>query len=156
MFEPTIKQIEAQTVAFKVMHGPYSQTPEGYGELYGWIGQHGLQPAGMPQAVYLTMPGETAESESVWELWAPVAEGAEVVADERAIGVKRIEAGTVASAMHRGPYDEVGPVYEKLFAWIPTQQCAVCGPPREVYFSDPAEVPPEEYLTEIQIPVMKL
>jgi effector-binding domain-containing protein len=154
MFEPTIKQADAQTVAFKVMRGPYSQTPQGYAALYGWIGQHGLRPSGMPQAVYLTSPDETPEAEAVWELWAPIAPvDAEIPADETGIGVRHVEAQTVAATMHRGPYEEIAPTYERLFAWIPTQACAVCGPPREIYFSDPAEVPPEEYLTEVQVPV---
>ena len=156
MFDPSIKQIEEQTVAFKVMTGSYSQIPQGYGQLYAWVGQHGLQPTGMPQAVYLTPPDETPESEAIWELWAPVAPNAsEVAADEQAIGVKRIDAGLVASIMHRGPYEGIAPDYERLFAWIPGQGCTICGPPREVYYSDPDEVPPEEYLTEIQVPVFR-
>ena len=52
MTEPSIITTEPVTVAFITMHGPYAQTPEGLGRLYGWIGQHGLQPAGMPAAVY--------------------------------------------------------------------------------------------------------
>jgi effector-binding domain-containing protein len=29
------------------------------------------------------------------------------------------------------------------------------GPPRELYLNDPQEVPPEEYLTEVQVPVAR-
>jgi AraC family transcriptional regulator len=154
MQEPSIKQVEAQTVAFKVMRGAYAQTPEGLGELYGWIGQQGLRPTGMPQAVYFTMPDSTPEAEAIWELWAPIEPGtAEAEPDQRDIGIRQIEAQTVASIMHKGPYDQVGPAYERLFAWIPMQGRQVCGPPRELYLNDPGEAAPEEYLTEIQVPV---
>ena len=156
MFDPVIKQVDAQTVAYKVMHGPYSQTPAGFGELYGWLAQRGLQPQGMPQAVYYTMPDSTPESEAVWELWAPVDPGApEIEADDRGLGVRHVEAQSVASLVHKGPYDQVAPAYERLFAWIPSQACQVCGPPRELYLNDPGEAAPDEYLTEIQVPVTK-
>jgi effector-binding domain-containing protein len=154
MFEATIKQTEPMTVAYKTMRGPYSQTPQGYQALYQWIGRHGLQPTGMPEAVYFTSPGETPESEAMWELWAPVAAEADAAsADESGIGVKPIEPQTVASAMHKGPYEQVAPVYAALGAWVTENGYRMVGPPRELYYSDPDEVPPEEYLTEIQLPV---
>jgi len=142
------------TVAFITMRGAYAQTPEGYGLLYGWIGRRGLQPAGMPAAVYLTMPSDTLELDALWELWAPVAgEVAEVPADEAGIGIKHVPATLAASAMHTGPYDTVAPTYTMLEEWIAENGYVPDGPPVERYYSDPAEVPPEEYLTEILVPV---
>lgn len=157
MFEPQVKEAEGQTVAFKVMRGSFAQVPSGYEALYGWIGRHGLQPVGMPHTIYLTMPGEVPEDEVTWELWAPVAGGlAEAEPDEQGVGIKQVAPQVVASAMHKGPYDQVGPTYDQLFRWIAEQGYQVVGPPREVYYSDPAEVPPEEYLTEVRIPVARL
>ena len=156
MFEPSIKQTEPQSVAYLSMKGPYSLIAESYGRLYGWVGQQGLEPVGMPAAVYLTMPGQTPESESLWELWAPVAGGQACEPDEQGIGIKCLGAETVASAMHKGPYDQIGPVYEQLYGWLGQQGYRPAGPPRELYFSDPEEVPPEEYLTEVQMPVAKV
>jgi len=156
MLEASIKQTEPMTVAFKVMRGSYNQIPEGYGQLYGWVGHYGLQPAGMPAAIYLTIPDVTPEAEAEWELWAPIAGGAgDVGPDEQGFGVKRIEPETVASAMFKGPYDQIAPVYEQLDAWVAENGYSVVGPPREIYHSDPDEVPPEEYLTEVQMPVAK-
>jgi effector-binding domain-containing protein len=152
---PEIRRIEPETVAYIVMHGPYSQTPEGYGMLYGWIAQHGLTPTGMPAAVYLTMPSEVPEAEAVWELWAPVAgDAAETPPDESGVGIKHSQAVTVASAMHVGPYETVAPTYEMLFGWIMANGYRPAGPPMEVYYSDPATVAPEEYRTEIRVPVV--
>lgn len=156
MFEAQIKKTDPQTVAFKVMHGPYDQIPQGYGELYGWVERYGLQPTGMPQAIYLTIPDVTPESEAEWELWAPIAGGAgDVVRDEQGFGVKRVEPETVASVMFKGPYDQIAPAYVELAQWIEGQGYTEIGPPREIYHSDPERVPPAEYLTEIQIPVQK-
>jgi effector-binding domain-containing protein len=157
MFEAQVKQTDPITVAYVTMHGAYAQTPEGYGRLYGWIAMHGLQPTGMPSAVYLTMPSEVSEAEAVWELWAPVA--GEVPAaepDESGIGIKRVESCTVASTMHKGPYESVEPAYNALFAWIAGNGYRPSGPPSETYYSDPATTLPEEYLTEIQVPVERV
>ncbi len=154
MTEPSIKQVDEFTVAFKVMRGDFALIPQGFGELYGWIEQSGLQPTGMPQAVYLTMPGATPETQAEWELWAPVASGADQAGpDENGLGVKQVAPSTMAFAMHVGPYDSVAPTYEELGRWVADHGYVVVGPPRELYYSDPDEVPPSEYLTEVQMPV---
>jgi effector-binding domain-containing protein len=154
--EATIKTAEPVTVAFKVMHGPYAQMAEGMGALYAWVEHYGLVPTGMPAAIYLTVPSVTPEAEAEWEIWAPIAGGAgDTAPDDQGFGVKRIEAETVASAIHKGPYEELAEAYAALVTWVAEQGYQIVGPPREFYHSDPAEVPPEEYLTEIQLPVAR-
>ena len=154
MFEAQVKHAEPETVAFLAMRGSYDQTPMGYGQLYGWVAQHGLEPTGPPCAVYLTPPGEVSEGEPMWELWAPVAERADAPPDDTGIGVKHVPGHEVASTMHHGPYDEVEDAYRELIAWVGGHGYVLAGPPQEVYFSDPDEVPPEQYLTEIRFPVV--
>lgn len=154
MSEIAVRDTEPMDVAYLPMSGPYSQTPEGYGRLYGWIAQHGLTPEGMPAAVYLTMPSEVPEEQARWELWAPVAgEPDEVPVDESGVGIKHIPKTHVLAAMHRGPYETVAPTYEAVWAYMEGHGYAPAGPPMERYYSDPDEVPPEEYLTEVVIPV---
>ena len=156
MFEATVKQLEPETVAFLSMSGAYEQIPEGYGKLYGWVEATGLTPAGMPSAVYLTMPGDASGDEARWELWAPVAGSAdEAELNESGLGVKRVPGRTVAAATHRGPYETVEPTYMSLTRWVADEGYDIAGPPEEVYFSDPNEVPPEEYATEVRFPVRK-
>jgi len=156
MSNPELKTADAQTVAYLRMTGPYTQTPEGYGLLYGWISQHGLVPSGMPHAVYLTMPADTPEEEAVWELWAPVGGNPpETEPDDSGVGVKHVAATLVLSAMHHGPYETVAPTYDEMWVWIGANGYIVAGPPMEIYYSDPNKVPPEEYLTEVQMPIAK-
>jgi effector-binding domain-containing protein len=157
MFDEEIKEVEPMTAAVIAMTGPYAQMPEAMGTLYGWVEQHGYTPVGMPMAVYLTMPSEVPESAARWEVYAPIAEDSEAVpaAEPGDVGVVKLEAKTVASAMHKGPYESVGSTYEALMAWLTGQGYVVCGPPAEIYHSDPADVPPSEYLTEIHLPVCR-
>jgi effector-binding domain-containing protein len=158
MFEAEIKETGPVSVAYLSMHGPYDQTPEAYGVLYGWIAQHGMQPSQeeMPSAAYFTSPEEAPEDQAEWELRAPIAgEPMPSPPDESGVGVKRLEPTAVASTMHKGPYDSVGGSYEALVQWMTGHGYVPAGPPEEHYYSDPDEVPPEEYLTEIRFPVQK-
>ncbi len=155
MFEPSVKTAAPMLVAYKLMIGEYSKTPQGLGELYGWVAQRGLTPAGMPQAVYLTMPETTPESEALWELWAPVnGDVPESDPDDNGLGIKHVPETKAASLMYQGPYEGIGPSYTRLFTWITENSFVPAGPPRELYYSDPAETTPDEYLTEIQMPIV--
>lgn len=155
MFDEQIKTTEPMTAAVIQMSGEYSQMPEAMGALYGWVSQHGYTPVGMPMAVYLTMPDQVPEGEALWQVFAPIAEDAEETpaADTGDVGITKLEPMTVASAMHKGPYESVSTTYHALLAWLAGQGYEVCGPPAEIYYSDPAEVPPSDYLTEVQWPV---
>ncbi len=153
MLEAQLKQAEPETVAFVTMRGSYDQIPQGYGALYGWVARHGLQPTGPPHAVYLTPPTDESGREPEWELWSPIAETSDVAPDDEGIGVKHVPPHTVASTMYRGPYDAIEPAYRELMAWIAQEGYALVGPPEEIYLSDPDDVPPEQYLTEIRMPV---
>lgn len=155
--EIEIKSVSSETVAFLPMRGPYSQIPEAMGRLYGWIAQHGLQPAGMPGATYYTAPGEASESEALWELHTAVAGAVpDAEPDTDGCGIRTTDAVTVATTMHKGPYEAIEPTYEDMGAWVSAHGYVMAGPPQEFYYSDPAEVPPEEYLTEIRFPVARL
>ncbi|HML49958.1 MAG TPA: GyrI-like domain-containing protein [Propionicimonas sp.] len=69
------------------------------------------------------------------------------------IGVE-VPAMVVAAAIHRGPYDQAGPVYQAIEAWIQAHGHAGVGAPREVYLNSPGDTTnPEDYLTEIQFPI---
>ncbi len=148
-----VKRAEPVTVAFLTMRGAYGQIPEGFDRLYGYVSAQGLIPAGPPQAVYLTPP-ELPETDAEWELWAPVAGPVDPCGpDEHGLGVRDVPERTVAWVMHMGPYESIGPTYEGLARWIADNGHAVVGPPEEIYLSDPDEVPPEEYLTEVRFPI---
>jgi len=156
-FKAQLKMLEPMEVAFIAMTGPFEQIPDAMDRLYRWVQASSLVPEGMPHAVYYTMPGDDGDfSEAVWELWAPVASSpVELGPNEHGLGIKHVGSAVVASTVYTGPYDGLAPVYGLLMDWIADQGYQIVGPPREIYFSDPVEVPPEEYVTEIQMPVEK-
>jgi effector-binding domain-containing protein len=136
------------------MRGPYDQIPQAFSTLYGWLEAEGHTPRGMPVAVYLDDPAEVAPSDALWELWAPIEDGAAAYGpDERGLAIRGIPAMTIASTIHKGPYDQVAPAYQRLTRWMAEQGLHPCGPPMEAYLNDPGAASPDEFLTEIMMPV---
>jgi effector-binding domain-containing protein len=63
---------------------------------------------------------------------------------------------TVASLVHKGPYDTINEAYQALMAWCESNGYELVGPDREVYLTGPGDTKnPEEYVTELQQPVKK-
>lgn len=154
MVDAAIKQTYPMTVAFASGHGSYEQIQGAFRRLYLWTEHHMLVPTGMPVGVYFDDPLETPVADLRWEIWAPVAEGSTPLeTSEDDFGVKIVEACTVASVMHRGPYDTIGAVYAELADWASASGYTISGPPRETYYSDSDEVEIEETITELQFPV---
>ena len=145
-------------VAYLPMRGPYDQMPESFGRLYGWIGEHGLKAAGAPTAVYYNIANDPTGVDAVWELQAPLRdEVAEAEPDESGVGVRTTPAMTVVSTIHKGPYDSVTPTYQSLWDWVDDNGYELSGPPMERYLNGPDEVSsPDEYLTEIIMPIEKV
>lgn len=157
MGQPAIVTVEPVSVAVLHVIGHYGQIPEGFGRLYRWVASHGLHPSGMPSAVYLRMPPEVTPGEAVWELWAPLA--GDVPASEangEGIEVRQVPGYRALSIIHVGPYENIQPTYEKAKQWLTDNGYEMAGAPMERYYSDAAEVPAEEYLTEILLPVRKI
>lgn len=155
MIDVQLKTTEPETVAFISMQGPYDLIPEAMGQLYGWAGQHGLQPVGMPGSVYYTDPA-AGMADAIWEIHTPIAgDRPDTEPDEAHCGIKHVYPQLVAFAMHRGPYETVGSTYSELATWVEANGFEVIGPPEELYFSDPETTAPSDYLTEVRFPVAK-
>ena len=152
----TVKMREPRTVAFVSRKGPYSQLAETFPRLYDWLREKGYEPAGPPSGVYFNSPEQVPAEELLWEGRCPISgDVAPSGPDEWGFGVKRVEAVDVACTMHKGPFDQVGPVYGALIGWIMENGYEIVGPSEEVYLTDPAYTPPEELLTEVRFPVRK-
>jgi len=153
MLDVQLKTTGPQTVAYVSKHGPYAQIPEAMGQLYAWVAQHGLQPAGMPAGVYLEDPQTADANDARWEVRTPVVGDPPETEEPGDLGVKHLEPHLVASVMYRGVYENIAPTYGELGEWVANHGYEVIGPPEELYYSDPETTKPEDYLTEIRFPV---
>ena len=154
--EVTVSKTKPMTVAFLSMKGPYTLIGEAFGKLYGWIGEKGLIPAGPPSGVYFNSLDQVPAEELVWELRCPIIGDVALSGpDEQGLGAKTVEEVEVAYTLHKGPFNQVGPVYGALVAWITGNGYEIAGPSEEVYLSDPGSTPPGELLTEVRFSVKK-
>ena len=75
---------------------------------------------------------------------------------EGKLGYKEIPEHSVLAAVHKGPYNNVGPVIHALAEYAAKNGYDIVGPLTEVYLNDPKQVSPEELLTEVRFPVIKM
>lgn len=62
----------------------------------------------------------------------------------------------MAAMMVPGPFENIGPAFNSLAEWIEKNNYEIAGPTRQVCHKGPwNEENPENYLTEVQIPVKK-
>jgi AraC family transcriptional regulator len=123
------------------------------GELMEWVTKGGLQMAGPPFAVYYSSPEEMARGEIQFEVGIPFVGEAQ---GEGKIQIKTFPAQHVLSAIHKGPYSQIAPVYAALMEYATKNEYEVIGAPMEVWLTNPMEVAESELLTEVRFPVAKI
>lgn len=81
---------------------------------------------------------------------------------EIAVPVKEVVTGTkdlpgclCAMGVLKGSYEQLPSIYSKLNQWVEKEKFEVNGSPFEIYLTNPADTAPEDYVTEVYIPVKK-
>jgi AraC family transcriptional regulator len=149
-YEVTVKELPAQLALTVHTRATMATIAAAMGEAFGAIMAHveagGAQYAGPPFALY---PGEMTDEFDI-VVCMPVAPGASA---GPGVDLEEVPGGTVACAMHKGPYSGVGEAYGALQAWMAANGKRPGGPPREVYLNEPGAVPDAELLTEVDWPI---
>ncbi len=150
----TIVDVKPQLVLGVRRRGPYRQIPELLKKLFEFAMGKNIKIEGPPLFVCHETAEEAMEADknnnADVEVAIPIAEK---VDGTDGIRCYELCGGKMAKTVHKGPYEECGPAYERLFARIRDKGLRITGPTREVYLNDPREVPKEEILTEIYAPV---
>ena len=129
-----------------------------FAAFFHYLGELGENPAGMPFILYhLGVEGEfdpkMFDPQDVdMEAAVPTAR---LLESEGEIEAKELPGGMVAYVVYKGPYQDMEPAYEAIADFVKKNGYRYSGPPREIYFNDPNEVPQSELLTEIQFPISK-
>ena len=145
-----IKDQAAQPTLSIRTHAAVEQLPQVFGQTYGaimqYLGELGEQPVGMPFAAYYNMDMENLDIEIGFPVSRPLPDRGELKSGA-------LPAGKIATTMHFGPYDSIGPAYEALTQFVQTSGYAPSGVAYEFYFSPP-ETPPAEIQTQIMFPLL--
>ena len=125
-----------------------------FDEVYGYLargGVNGLTEIGV--AIWHDDEYKTSDIdvEAAVYLKQPIPEGGRVK-------VYQLPAASMASVIHKGPYNRLSQAYEALGRWIEANGYKIVGPNREVYLycTQPVRQDDDSYVTEIQFPVEKL
>ena len=122
--------------------------PQAIERVHGFLKSTGVDPAGAPMCVSSPWSDEgTIELETGW----PVAVDLET---EPPLETVTLPGGRALVMRHVGPYHELPTAYRLMCETMEEHGLSSRGRPREVYVTDPAEVPdPEDYVTEIIWPI---
>ena len=149
-----IKELDELRVVSKREKGTYSETVgKLIGNLFNQIHRRENNPAlvkivGPVMAIY--HDHEYKEQEADIEVAVPIV--GRIVIDEE-YELKKLAGGKAVTILHTGPYYQIGIAWDQVMQYIEKNKLIIQGPPREVYLNDPNQVPEEQLLTEIQVPV---
>jgi effector-binding domain-containing protein len=150
-YEIKIKEFEPTRVVGVVLdttpEGISTDVPPAYHQLYDHLAEHGVAPAGAPRLVYHEMQDDG------WRIEPCVPIDREVRGQD-GIEVRRMEGGRAATAVHEGPYDELGIAWDELRKWFANQGHETASQPYDIYLNDPSEVDdPAQLTTELVWPI---
>ncbi len=146
------KSLESTLIAGVRMRGLYSEIGKGFSQIGRKLGRH---IAGKPFCLHYDE--EFKERDADFEACMPVKHGIGGRGKEvDGISVRELPATRCVSLIHRGPYDQLGRSYARVFEYIKQKGLEVVMPTREIYVKGPGMLfrgNPKKYVTEIQIPV---
>ncbi|KQM10045.1 MAG: GyrI-like domain-containing protein [Candidatus Methanomethylophilaceae archaeon] len=121
--------------------------PDVVGRVYGSIVNHIVQKGGKPIGpafiAYYNMDMENLIVEIGFPIAGEIEGKGEIVS-------RSIPAGKRATGFHKGPYGEIGPVYEQLTKFVSEKGYEPTGVVYEYYYNSPNEVSESELLTKIE------
>ncbi len=151
-YDVEVTEVTPQQIAAVKVHTTLAKIGDdigmGFGKVMQAVGSAGVAPAGAPLLVYHDVIDE--ETDGNVEIAIPVSGSFDSTPD---VYTRELEGGTVATTVHRGPYQEIGPAYHTITGWISEHGHEIAGPPREIYLNDPQSVPESDLLTRVEFPI---
>jgi len=155
MSEPLVKEVPETRVISKRDKGPI-------GETIGRLIEELMDVIQMPEnqanfvkivGPFMTVYHDHEYKEQDADLELAVSITGKVTLSDPNMEVKNLPRRRVASLVHKGSYETIGPAYAKLYDYVVRSGLELSGPMMDVYLNDPNTVEPDEILTEIQAPV---
>lgn len=150
-----IERQPARRMAYLRVVGPYNHETLGPGfvRVFDWAGPQGLMSSATQCiAVYHDLPDVTDAEKLRSDVGITVDERCQPSGEFQ---VQTVPGGLCAVLRHQGHYDTLGDAYRWLYSvWLPDSGREPGNAlPYEVYVNDASQCPPEEWLTDIYIPL---
>ena len=130
------------------MKGRYQDCCHGFSKIAKNLGRY---ISGTP--FLLHYDSEYRELDADFEACMPVKAQAQGRAVD-GISIRELPGGRCLALRHKGPYEQLGPSYARIFGAVKAKGCNATLPTREVYLKGPGMIfkgNPKNYLTEIQV-----
>ncbi|WMJ79515.1 MerR family transcriptional regulator [Clostridium sp. MB40-C1] len=153
-YDVVLKKLERKkVVSIRDIIGDYSKQHNLWRELMEYLERNNAKIVDSCMSIYYD-PGHK-ESDVDIEVMSCI--GNDVKETDR-VKVKELpQIQSAACVIHKGPYEEVSIAYSALLKWIEENGYKTIGPNRELYLEgEHSTNNPQEYITEIQIPVEKI
>ncbi len=148
-----IQDVPGRTMALIRRVGPYNEVGAGFQQLMAWAGPRGLLgPNSEMIGIGHDDPDVTPADKLRYDCALTVPEGTPVDGE---IQLGTIEGGPHAIVKHVGPYETLAQTYRWICGtWLPSSNRELRNMPMfEIYRNDPSQVPAEELITEIYVPL---
>jgi DNA-binding transcriptional MerR regulator len=147
-YDVVLKEVPPQLIAgIRAVIPTYGAIAGLHDELYAYLGQHGAGGLAVGIDHNTEYMERDPDMEAAAYLEAPVPEGGRVK-------LRTLPGGTVASTIHRGPYEQLSDAYAALMAWAQSAGYQFAGPSRELYLHTSES--PADHVTEVQFPVQRV
>ena len=134
--------------------GPFTEIEGVVVQLMHAVQEQKIAPAGSLIGVYYNSPDMVKPEELMWEMGFPVSAQVEVKAP---LEKKEWKFTHVVSAIHKGPYEEAGKTYSKMFEWMQANKLTQAGPVMERFLTmQTPDTKPEDLRAELWIPCQKV
>ncbi len=148
-----VKDLAAMRLVFLRHVGPYTAVGGTWGRLMAWAGMRGLLGPGMMMiGIVHDDPDVTPADKLRYDAAVTVNRP---VQPEGEFGVMELAGGRYAVVMHKGPYEELPKVYQRIYGgWQPKSGHRLRDVPTfEQYLNSPQNTRSEDLLTLIHIPI---
>lgn len=157
MFNVTLRDTKPVRLAALPHQGDYLDIGPVFERLFTWAGGRGLMgPATRGIGIYYSDTKSLPAAQ--WRSDACISIGAEVTQAPEATAPRIIDlaGGRHAVLLHKGPYAELHKAYHWLFGtWLPQSgEEPADRPVFEEYLNNPRDLPPQDWLTEINLPLV--
>jgi AraC family transcriptional regulator len=133
--------------------GPYAQVGAVWMRLMTWAGMRGLLGPGMKLiGIVHDDPDVTPEGKIRYDAAVTVSRPVQAEGD---FGLMEFPAGRYAVYLHKGPYEALGKVYQRIYGgWLPRSGYSLRDLPAfEQYLNSPQTAAPADLLTAIHVPI---
>ena len=147
-YEILIKNTETITIVYLEHTGSYDQMVPLFGQLGGYAAQKGI--AGNMVGIYYDDPNVIRAESLRSEIGFVIPDG---FMPDSGYGIQTIPSRKVVYAILKGPYDKIASEYDYIKVWIAKKGYKMNGAVTEIYLEGGPNIPPEQYVTEVQFPV---